>query len=80
MLEAARIVSLLLVAVLATVVAYTQDPVRQALVAGVFGVALAVAFLLMQAPGVAMAVMVVSGVAVPVMVLVTVTNVRGGER
>lgn len=79
MTEVAQIVSLVVVAGLGTVVAHTQDPVRQALVSGAFGLALAVAFLLMQAPGVAMAVMVVSGIAVPVMVLLTVTNVRGGE-
>lgn len=75
-----QIAALVLVAVLGTVVAHTHDPIRQALVAGAFGIVLAVVFLLLQAPGVAMAVMVVAGVAVPVMVLVTVTNIRGGER
>lgn len=79
MTELTQILSLLLVAGLGTVVAYTDDPIPQALVAGAFGLALAVAFLLLQAPGVAMAVMVVSGIAVPVMVLITVTNIRGGE-
>lgn len=79
MMEAARILSLLLVAGLGTVVAHTQEPVRQALASGVFGLALSVTFLLMQAPGVAMAVMVVAGIAVPVLVLITVTNVRAGE-
>lgn len=79
MIEAARILSLLLVAVLGTVVAHTQEPVRQALASGAFGLALSVTFLLMQAPGVAMAVMVVAGIAVPVLVLITVTNVRAGE-
>lgn len=80
MTELTQILSLLLVAGLGTVVAYTEDPIRQALAGGAFGLALAVAFLLLQAPGVAMAVMVVSGIAVPVMVLITVTNIRGGER
>lgn len=76
----AQVLALLLVAASGTVVAYTQHPVRQAMASGVFGVALAVAFLLLQAPGVAMAVVVVAGVAIPAMVLVTVTNVHGGER
>lgn len=80
MTTVAQVLALILVAALGTVVAHTQDPVRQALVSGVFGIVLAVVFLLLQAPGVAMAVIVVAGVAVPVMVLVTVTNIRGGER
>lgn len=75
----AQVLSLVLVAGLGTAVAQTQDPIRQALVSGAFGLALAVAFLLLQAPGVAMAVAVVAGVAVPVMVLITMTNIRGGE-
>lgn len=76
----AQVAALLLVAVTGAVVAYTMDPVRQAIASGVFGLALAVAFLLMQAPGVAMAVVVVAGIAIPVMVLITVANTRGGEQ
>lgn len=80
MADLARVGSLALVAVLATVVVRTEDPVAQALVSGVLGLALGIVFLLLQAPGVAMAVIVVTGVAVPVMVLITVANIREGER
>lgn len=76
----AQLVALFLVAVTGTAVAYTQDPVHQAMVSGAFGIALGVTFLLLGAPGVAMAVVVVTAIAVPVMVLITVANIRGGER
>lgn len=76
----AQVLALLLVGGAGAVVAHTHDPVPQAIASGVFGTALAVVFLLLQAPGVAMAVVVVAGVAIPVMVLVTVTNIRGAER
>lgn len=76
---AAQILALLLVAVTGTAVAHTQDPVRQAMVSGVFGLALTITFLLLEAPGVAMAVAVVAVVAIPVMVVITVANMRGGE-
>lgn len=79
MTEAAQVVVLVLVAALGAVVTATQEPIRQALASGLFGLTLTVAFLLLQAPGVAMAIAVVAGVAVPVMVLITVTNIRRGE-
>ncbi len=75
----ALVAALLLVAVSGTAVVLTRDPLHQAVVQSFFGLALAAAFLLLQAPGVAMAIIVVGVVAVPVMVLVTMANVRGGE-
>lgn len=76
----AQVIALALVAVAGTAVTYTHDPLRQALASSVFGLSLAVAFLLLGAPGVAMAVIVVTAIALPVMVLFTLANTRGGER
>lgn len=76
---AAQILSLLLAAAAGTAVTLTEEPVRQAIVSGVFGIALTVVFLLLEAPGVAMAVVVVTVLAVPVMILVTMANIEGGE-
>lgn len=75
----AQVLSLLLVAVGGTAVTLTKEPVLQALVSGVYGVTLAVAFLMLGAPGVAMAVVVVVMLAVPVMVLITMANVEGSQ-
>lgn len=80
MTDLALYVSLTLVAVTGAAVALIRDPVRQALVSGVFGVTLAISFLLLAAPGVAMAVIVIDVVAVPVLVLATVASVRGSNR
>ncbi len=74
------VVSLLLTAVAGTAVILTRDPIRQAVVSSVFGLALTLSFLTLQAPDVAMAVIVVNVVAIPLLVLVTMANIRGGER
>ncbi|MDP8970235.1 MAG: DUF4040 domain-containing protein [Actinomycetota bacterium] len=73
------VVTLVIVAVAATAVVLTHDPVPQAVVASVFGLSLAMVFLAFEAPDVAMAVIVVGVVAVPLMVLVTMASIRGGE-
>ncbi|MBW3576588.1 MAG: DUF4040 domain-containing protein [Actinobacteria bacterium] len=76
----AHVLALLLVAAAGTAVVATRDPVRQSVVASVFGSTLAVLFLLFEAPGVAMAMIVVGIVAVPVMVLFTMAAVRANQR
>ena len=58
---------------LATVL--TRDPLRQAIVFSLFGTALGLLFLTLQAPDVALSVLAV-GVAYPVMVLFTLRRVR----
>ncbi len=74
------VVTLLLTAVTGSAVVLTRDPVRQAVVSSVFGMALLLLFLTLEAPDVAMAVIVVNVVAIPLMVLLTMANIRGGER
>ena len=75
-----QIVALAAVAVGGTATVLVRDPVRQALVAGVFGAALAVLFFAFQAPDVALSEIVVASIAVPVMVLLALTKIRDEER
>jgi uncharacterized MnhB-related membrane protein len=79
-------VTLLQIAALATValaggaVVLMGDPLRQALVLGIYGLALAMLFFVVQAPDVALSQIVVSTVGMPVMVLLTLRRVRDQER
>jgi energy-converting hydrogenase B subunit D len=75
-----QIVALAAVAVGGTATVLVRDPVRQALVGGVFGLALAFLFFAFQAPDVALSQIVVAGIAVPVMVLLALTKIRDEER
>jgi energy-converting hydrogenase B subunit D len=77
---ALQTVCLLAVAVAGTATVLTRDPLRQAVSAGVLGLALAVLFLAFGAPDVALSQIVVAGVAVPVMVLLALAKIRTGER
>jgi energy-converting hydrogenase B subunit D len=67
-------VLLVLVAVGGTAVVLTRDPLRQALVAGVFGVLLGVLFFAFQAPDVALSQIVVGSVALPAMIVLTLAK------
>lgn len=75
-MTALMVVSMLLVAVTATAVVLTRDPLRQSLVASVFALSLAILFALLQAPDVAMSEVVVGTVFIPGMVLFTLSKVR----
>jgi energy-converting hydrogenase B subunit D len=68
--------ALTLVAVAATVVVFTDDPARQAVVLSVYGLLLAVLFVLVQAPDVALSQIGVGTAIVPLMVLLTVQKTR----
>jgi uncharacterized MnhB-related membrane protein len=71
-----QLVALAAVAVGGTVTVLVRDPVRQAMAAGIFGLALAVLFFLFEAPDVALSQIVVASVAVPLMVLLTLAKLR----
>jgi energy-converting hydrogenase B subunit D len=73
-------VCLLVVAAAGTATVLTRDPLRQAVVSGIFGLALAVLFLAFGAPDVALSQMVVAGVAVPVMLLLALAKIRTDQR
>jgi energy-converting hydrogenase B subunit D len=73
-------VLLTVVAVAGTAVVLTRDPVRQAVVSGMFGLALTALFFAFGAPDVALSMLVVSAVALPIMVLLTLARMRATEQ
>jgi uncharacterized MnhB-related membrane protein len=74
-----QIVALAAVALGGPAVVFTRDPVRQALVVGIYGFALAALFFVFQAPDVSLSEIVVSTVALPAMILLAVAKVREHE-
>jgi energy-converting hydrogenase B subunit D len=73
-------VALVLVALGGTAVVLTREPLKQAMVAGMFGLALAILFFLFQAPDVALSQIGVAGVALPLMILLALARIREDER
>ncbi|MFC8242683.1 Na(+)/H(+) antiporter subunit B [Streptomyces chartreusis] len=82
MADALIAVALLLVAGCATVAVLVRDPVRQALVLAVLGVALAVLFTVLHAPDVALSQLAVGGALTPLLLLSVrkVKRRKGRER
>jgi energy-converting hydrogenase B subunit D len=66
---AVQIAALATVALVGTAVVLAREPARQALVASVYGFALAILFLTFQAPDVALSQIVVGAVALPAMII-----------
>jgi energy-converting hydrogenase B subunit D len=69
-----------LVALGAPLVVLTRDPLRQALVNGVYGITLVLLFVVLEAPDPALSMLVVSGIAYPLVILAAVARVRGERR
>lgn len=69
----------MLVATVATSVALTRDPLRQAMLVSLYGLVLGVLFFVFQAPDVALSQTVVGAIALPLMVLLALAKVRGDE-
>ena len=63
----------------ATSVVLARDPLRQAMVASIYGLVLGIMFFVFQAPDVALSQTVVGAVALPMMILLALAKVRGGE-
>lgn len=76
MREAMVAVALVWAAASGTAVVLTRDPLRQAFVAGFFGLALATLYLSLQAGDVALSQIAVGAIAVPLMVLLSLAKVR----
>ncbi|MCW7946642.1 hypothetical protein AAW14_32870 [Streptomyces hygroscopicus] len=70
------VVVLLLVAATATAAVAVRDPVRQALVLSVLGVALALLFTVAQAPDVGLSQLAVGSALTPLLVMLSVRKVR----
>jgi energy-converting hydrogenase B subunit D len=75
-----QIVALALVGLGALAVVTTHDPLRQTLVAGLYGLALAVLIVVLQAPDVALSEIVVSSVATPFILLTALAKMQGRRR
>jgi energy-converting hydrogenase B subunit D len=69
-----------LVALGAPLVVLTRDPLRQAIVNGVYGISLVCLFVVLAAPDPALSMLVVSGIAYPLVILAAVARVRGERR
>jgi energy-converting hydrogenase B subunit D len=78
-MTAVQCVLLVLVAATGSLVALARDPVRQAILAGIFGLILALLFFAVQAPDVALSQIVVGGVALPAMILLALAEVRAHD-
>jgi energy-converting hydrogenase B subunit D len=74
-----EVVILLVVAVTAPCVVLTRDPLRQAMVASIYGLVLGILFFVFQAPDVALSQTAVGAVALPLMILLALAKIRGGE-
>ena len=75
-----QLVSFGLVALGAPLVVLTRDPLRQALVNGVYGVSLVCLFVVLAAPAPALSMVVVSGIAYPLVILAAIARSRRHER
>ncbi len=69
-----------LVALGAPLVVLTRDPLRQALVNGVYGISLVCLFVVLEAPDPALSMLVVSGVGYPLVILAAIARMRGERR
>ena len=79
-MSALEITILLFVGAGGTCVVATRDPLRQAMVASLFGILLGILFFVLQAPDVALSEIVVGAVALPLMILLSLAKIRGGPR
>jgi energy-converting hydrogenase B subunit D len=77
--NALQLVALALVAVGATAVVAARDPLRQAMLASIYGLILGILFFVFQAPDVGLSQTVVGAVALPLMILLALAKVKGGE-
>ena len=75
-MTAVQVVSLLLVALGAWAVVAARDPVRQAIVASLYGLILGVLFFAFQAPDVALSNIVIGAVALPALILLAIAKTR----
>lgn len=70
------LVAVTIVGVAGTVVALTFRPERQAVTLSVFGLALTVLFVVLQAPDVALSQLIIGGAVVPLMIMLTIRAIR----
>ncbi len=79
-MTALQFVALILVALGGGAVAFTPEPLRQALVLSIFGLTLTFLFFTFQAPDVALSEIVVSSIAMPLIILAALRKIHAQER
>jgi energy-converting hydrogenase B subunit D len=75
-----QVVVIVLVGLGGLAVVLVRDPLRQAIVVGLFGLGLGLLFVVFQAPDVALSELVVSAVAFPFILLTTLAKLGGRRR
>jgi energy-converting hydrogenase B subunit D len=75
-----QIIALVLVAAGGAAVVMTGEPLRQAMVLGVYGISLTLLFFTFQAPDVALSEIVVTGIGLPLIILAALRKIRQHER
>lgn len=78
-MTALQAVSLMLVALGAWAVVAARDPLRQAIVASMYGLTLGVLFFAFGAPDVALSNIVIGSVALPLIILLAIAKVSGRD-
>jgi energy-converting hydrogenase B subunit D len=74
-MTALQAVALLVVVVTGTAIVFVPDPLRQALVLSIYGLALTLLFFVFQAPDVALSELVVGTVGMPVIILAALRKI-----
>jgi energy-converting hydrogenase B subunit D len=80
LMDTLQVTILVLVALGATAVVLTRVPARQAIVLSVYGLLLAILFLVFQAPDVTLSELTVGAVALPILLLLTLAKIRSREK
>lgn len=76
LMDALQVTLLLLVALGATAVVFTREPVRQVVALSAYGLLLALLFLAFQAPDVTLSELAVGSVVLPLLLLLALAKVR----
>ena len=74
-MTALQAAALIVVVVAGTALVFVPDPLRQALMLSIFGLALTLLFFVFQAPDVALSELVVGGVGMPVIILAALRKI-----
>jgi energy-converting hydrogenase B subunit D len=78
--EVFQAIAMVSMGIVGTAVVLARDPLRQALILGVYGMTMIVTFFALQAPDVALSAIVVTSVGLPPMVLLALRKLREYRR
>ena len=78
--EVFQAIAMVSMGIVGTAVVLARDPLRQALILGVYGMTMVVTFFVLQAPDVALSAIVISTIGLPPMVLLALRKLREYRR